>query len=41
MLSAPDKFNAVLVDYLKADVGAKPKRILLHIDPVVQCQSYL
>jgi pimeloyl-ACP methyl ester carboxylesterase len=25
MLSAPDKFNAVLLDYLKADVGAKPR----------------
>jgi pimeloyl-ACP methyl ester carboxylesterase len=25
MLSATDKFNAVLLDYLKADVGAKPK----------------
>lgn len=24
MLSAPDKFNAVLLDYLKADVGVKP-----------------
>jgi len=25
MLSATDKFNAVLLDYLKADVGAKPR----------------
>jgi pimeloyl-ACP methyl ester carboxylesterase len=25
MLSVPDKFNAVLLDYLKADVGAKPR----------------
>ena len=25
VLSATDKFNAVLLDYLKADVGAKPR----------------
>ena len=25
MLSAPDKFNAVLLDFLKAHVGAKPR----------------